>query len=81
MSRRRKAEKRDVLPDSQYNDKVVTKFINGLMKDGKKSIAENIFYTALNQIKEETQEEGIEVFRRAMENVRPQLEVTKYRLK
>ena len=79
MSRRRKAEKRDVLPDSQYNDKVVTKFINGLMKDGKKSIAENIFYTALNQIKEETQEEGIEVFRRAMENVRPQLEVRKER--
>ena len=79
MSRRRKAEKRDVLPDSQYNDKVVTKFINGLMIDGKKSIAENIFYTALNQIKEETQEEGIEVFRRAMENVRPQLEVRKER--
>ena len=61
MSRRRKAEKRDVLPDSQYNDKVVTKFINGLMKDGKKSLAESIFYTALNEIKEETQEEGIEV--------------------
>ena len=79
MSRRRKAEKRDVLPDSQYNDKVVTKFINGLMIDGKKSIAENIFYTALDQIKEETQEEGIEVFRRAMENVRPQLEVRKER--
>ena len=80
MSRRRKAEKRDVLPDSQYNDKVVTKFINGLMIDGKKSIAENIFYTALNQIKEETQEEGIEVFRRAMENVRPQLEVRSRRI-
>ena len=80
MSRRRKAEKRDVLPDSQYNDKVVTKFINGLMIDGKKSIAENIFYTALNEIKEETQEEGIEVFRRAMENVRPQLEVRSRRI-
>ena len=78
MSRRRKAEKRDVLPDSQYNDKVVTKFINGLMIDGKKSIAENIFYTALNQIKEETQEEGIEVFRRAMENQVP-VEVRKER--
>ena len=80
MSRRRKAEKRDVLPDSQYNDKVVTKFINGLMIDGKKSIAENIFYTALDQIKEETQEEGIEVFRRVMENVRPQLEVRSRRI-
>ena len=80
MSRRRKAERRDVLPDSQYGDKVVTKFINGLMKDGKKSIAEKIFYTALNQIKTETNEEGIEVFRRAMENVRPQLEVRSRRI-
>ena len=80
MSRRRKAEKRDVLPDSQYNDKVVTKFINGLMIDGKKSIAEGIFYTALKQITEETQEEGIEVFRRALENVRPQLEVRSRRI-
>ena len=43
MSRRRRAERRDVLPDSQFNDKVVTKFINGLMKDGKKSLAEHIF--------------------------------------
>ena len=60
MSRRRKAEKRDVLPDSQYNDKVVTKFINGLMIDGKKSIAEGIFYTALKQITEETQEDTAE---------------------
>ena len=86
MSRRRRAERRDVLPDSQFNDKVVTKFINGLMKDGKKSLAEHIFYTALQQITEETQEEGIEVFRRAMENVRPHLEeseglLTKYQLK
>jgi len=80
VSRRRKAERRDVLPDSQFNDKVVTKFINGLMKDGKKSLAENIFYTALQQITEETQEEGIEVFRRAMENVRPQLEVRSRRI-
>ena len=79
MSRRRRAERRDVLPDSQFNDKVVTKFINGLMKDGKKSLAEHIFYSALKQITEETQEEGIEVFRRAMENVRPQFEVRKER--
>ena len=80
MSRRRRAERRDVLPDSQFNDKVVTKFINGLMKDGKKSLAEKIFYTALKEIAEETQEEGIEVFRRAMENVRPQLEVRSRRI-
>ena len=77
MSRRRKAEKRDVLPDSKFNDKVVTKFINGLMVDGKKSIAENIFYNALE---EKTNESGIEIFRRAMENVRPQLEVRSRRI-
>ena len=80
MSRRRKAEKRDVLPDSKFNDKVVTKFINGLMVDGKKSIAENIFYNALEEIEKETNESGIEIFRRAMENVRPQLEVRSRRI-
>ena len=80
MSRRRAAVKRDVLPDSRYSDKVVTKVINSIMLDGKKSIAEGIFYTALQQITEETQEEGIEVFRRAMENVRPQLEVRSRRI-
>ena len=80
MSRRRKAERRDVLPDSKYNDKVVTKFINGLMVDGKKSIAETIFYKALEEIEKETNESGIEVFRRAMENVRPQLEVRSRRI-
>lgn len=80
MSRRRKAEKRDVLPDSKYNDKVVTKFINGLMVDGKKSIAENIFYEALEEIEKEANESGIEIFRRAMENVRPQLEVRSRRI-
>ena len=80
MSRRRKAEKRDVLPDSRYSEKVVTKFINGLMLDGKKSLAETIFYTALDEITTEAGEEGIEVFRRAMENVRPQLEVRSRRI-
>lgn len=80
MSRRRKAIKREVLPDSKYNDKVVTKFINGLMLDGKKSIAESIFYEALEQIEQETSEPGIDVFRRAMENVRPQLEVRSRRI-
>lgn len=80
MSRRRKAEKRDVLPDSRYSDKVVTKFINGLMLDGKKSLAETIFYTVLDEITTEAGEEGIEVFRRAMENVRPQLEVRSRRI-
>ena len=80
MSRRRKAERRDVLPDSRFADKLVTKFINGLMYDGKKSITEKIFYTALDQITAETNEEGIEVFRKAMENLKPQLEVRSRRI-
>ena len=80
MSRRRRAERRDVLPDSRYGDKLVTKFINSLMYDGKKSISESIFYTALDQITAETNEEGIEVFRRAMENLKPQLEVRSRRI-
>ena len=80
MSRRRKAERRDVLPDSRYGDKLVTKFLNSLMYDGKKSISESIFYTALDQITAETNEEGIEVFRKAMENLKPQLEVRSRRI-
>ena len=80
MSRRRRAERRDVLPDSRYGDKLVTKFINSLMYDGKKSISESIFYTALDQITAETNEEGIEVFRKAMENLKPQLEVRSRRI-
>ena len=80
MSRRRRAEIRDVLPDSRYGDKLVTKFINSLMYDGKKSISESIFYTALDQITAETNEEGIEVFRKAMENLKPQLEVRSRRI-
>ena len=80
MSRRRRAERRDVLPDSRYGDKLVTKFINSLMYDGKKSISESIFYTALDQITAETNEEGIEVFRKAIENLKPQLEVRSRRI-
>lgn len=80
MSRRRRAERRDVLPDSRYGDKLVTKFLNSLMYDGKKSISEKIFYTALDQITAETNEEGIEVFRKAMENLKPQLEVRSRRI-
>lgn len=80
MSRRRKAEKRSVLPDSRYNDIIVTKFMNGLMLDGKKALAEDIFYTAMELIKERTGEEGIDIFRRALENVRPVLEVKSRRI-
>lgn len=80
MARRRVAKKRIVLPDSKYNEVIITKFINTLMVDGKKSIAENIFYTAMDKIKEKTNEEGIDVFRKALDNIRPALEVKSRRI-
>ena len=80
MSRRRAAVKRDVLPDSRYNDKVVTKTINALMVDGKKSLAESIFYSAMDLIKEKTGKEGYDVFKQAMENIKPQIEVRSRRI-
>ncbi|WP_372714077.1 30S ribosomal protein S7 [Ilyobacter sp.] len=80
MSRRRAAVKRDVLPDSRYGDKVVTKFINSIMLDGKKSLAEAIFYGAMDLIKEKTGQEGYEVFKSAIENIKPQVEVRSRRI-
>jgi len=80
MSRRRAAVKRDVLPDSRYSDKVVTKVINSIMLDGKKSIAEGIFYSAMDLIKEKTGQEGYDVFKQALENIKPQIEVRSGRI-
>ncbi|MDP0494568.1 MAG: 30S ribosomal protein S7 [Fusobacterium sp. JB021] len=80
MSRRRAAVKRDVLPDSRYNDKVVTKTINALMIDGKKSLSESIFYSAMDLIKEKTGKEGYDIFKQAMENIKPQVEVRSRRI-
>ena len=80
MARRRVAKKREVLPDSIYGEVLVTKFINGIMLSGKKSIAETIFYTAMDKIKEKTGEEGIDVFRKAIENVKPAVEVKSRRI-
>ena len=80
MARRRGAKKREVLPDSIYGEVLVTKFINGIMLSGKKSIAETIFYTAMDKIKEKTGEEGIEVFKKAVENVKPAVEVKSRRI-
>ena len=70
MARRRGTKKREVLPDPIYKDTLVTKFINSLMYSGKKSVAEGIFYKTLDLIKERGSEEGIEVFKKAIENVR-----------
>ncbi|MCM8818618.1 MAG: 30S ribosomal protein S7 [Candidatus Omnitrophica bacterium] len=75
MPRRKRAEKKIVSPDPKYNDYEVAKFINKLMWDGKKTIAYKIFYTAMDIIKERTKEDPLVVFKRALNNVKPKLEV------
>ena len=78
--RKRSAVKRDVLPDPIYNSKVVTKLINQIMQDGKKGTAERILYEAFEIIKEKTGEEPMEVYAKAMENVKPLLEIKSRRV-
>ena len=78
--RKRRAVKRDVLPDSIYNSKIVTKLINQVMNDGKKGTAQKIVYGAFDIIKEKTNEDPMTVFERAMENIKPQLEVKSRRV-
>ena len=73
--RKRRAEKRDVLPDPLYQSKVVTKLINNLMIDGKKGIAQTILYNAFDIIRKKTNQEPMEVFNKALENIKPALEV------
>ena len=80
MPRRRRVPKRKVLPDPVYHNVIVTKFINGLMLGGKRSIAEQIFYTAMNIIEEKTDESSLEVFENALDNVKPVLEVKSRRV-
>ena len=75
MSRRRKAEKRKVLPDSKFKDIVVSKFMSCLMYDGKKSVAEKIIYGAFDEISKKSDKEPIEVFEKALEEVGPMVEV------
>ena len=78
--RKRRAVKRDVLPDPIYNSKVVTKLINQIMQDGKKGTAERILYEAFDMIKEKTGEEPMEVYTKALENIKPLLEVKSRRV-
>ena len=80
MSRRRKAEKRPVLPDPKYKDAVVSKFMSCLMFDGKRSVAERIVYGAFDRIQEKSGNEPVKVFHDALENVRPHLEVRSRRV-
>ena len=78
--RKRRAVKRDVLADPIYNSKLVTKIINSIMKDGKKGIAQTIFYDAMNIVKEKTNQEPMEVLDKALENIMPALEVKSRRV-
>ncbi len=80
MPRRRVAAKREVLPDPIYNSVMVTKFINGVMWKGKKSIAEQIFYGAMEKVAQKTGEEPLKIFKKAIENVAPALEVKSRRI-
>lgn len=80
MPRRRVVDRRDVMPDPVYNSPLVTKFINGLMEGGKKSTAEKIFYNSLLVLGDKVGEDPLKAFKRAIENVRPQVEVKSRRV-
>tara|TARA_B100001250_G_scaffold235485_1_gene202282 strand:- start:2132 stop:2599 length:468 start_codon:yes stop_codon:yes gene_type:complete len=79
--RRRRPEKREILPDPVYGDLIVAKFINNLMKMGKKSLAEKIFYKSIDKIQDQVKvDNGIELFKKALDNVAPVLEVKSKRI-
>jgi small subunit ribosomal protein S7 len=80
MSRRHRAEKRDVIPDAKFGDVVVTKFMNSIMHDGKKSIAEAIVYGAFDTIEQRLRTEPLPVFKQALDNVAPAIEVRSRRV-
>ncbi|HLF57868.1 MAG TPA: 30S ribosomal protein S7 [Thermoanaerobaculia bacterium] len=80
MPRRREVPKREVMPDPVYSSQLVTKFVNVVMRAGKKSVAEHILYAALESVKEKTQDDPLRVFKRAIENVKPAVEVKSRRV-
>ncbi len=80
MSRRHAAEKREILPDAKFGDKVLTKFMNNLMIDGKKSIAERIVYNAMDRVETKIKRSPLEVFHEALENIQPSVEVKSRRV-
>ncbi|MBQ7413299.1 MAG: 30S ribosomal protein S7 [Alphaproteobacteria bacterium] len=80
MSRRHAATKRDVTPDAKYNDVVVAKFMNSLMYDGKKSVAEEILYGAMSELEDKVKKPALEVFKDALNNVKPLVEVRSRRV-
>lgn len=80
MPRRREIEKREILPDPKYNSKLVAKFVNSLLKDGKKSVAENILYGSFDIIEKRVKEQPLEFFEKAVNNVKPLIEVKSRRV-
>ncbi|MEH7829561.1 30S ribosomal protein S7 [Gemmobacter denitrificans] len=80
MSRRHAAEKREILPDAKFGDRVLTKFMNNLMLDGKKSIAESIVYGALDRVQARLKREPVQAFHEALDNVKPSVEVRSRRV-
>ena len=80
MSRRHRAEKREINPDPKFGDIVVTKFMNAIMLDGKKSVAERIVYGAFDQIQDKAKSEPVEMFHQALDNVAPHVEVRSRRV-
>jgi len=80
MSRRHSAEKREINPDPKFGDVVVSKFMNNVMEDGKKSVAESIVYGAFDLIEKKTRQDPLSIFHQALENVAPQIEVRSRRV-
>ncbi len=80
MSRRKRAVKRQLLPDPKFNNILVSRFINSLMKQGKRSVAERIFYNAVDMVVDRTGEDGVEVFQKAVENAKPMVMVRSRRV-
>ena len=80
MSRRHRAEKREVLPDPKYGDKVLSKFMNAIMLDGKKSTAERIVYGAMDIVEDKARTEPVRVFHDALDNIKPSVEVRSRRV-
>ncbi|MBL8029187.1 MAG: 30S ribosomal protein S7 [Fibrobacteres bacterium] len=80
MSRRRRAERRESVADYKYNSTLVAKFINGIMREGKKSVAERVFYSAIDLASTKAQTDGLSVFKKALNNVKPSVEVKSRRI-
>ncbi len=80
MGRKKVIVKREILPDPKFNDLVIAKFVNSLMKDGKKSVAENILYSMLDILQKKTNDDPLKIFKKALENLKPVVEVKSRRV-